>query len=149
MPQPIRQTSERPKAFWETVQERINTAKAVELINTAMDGDEEISPQQERCAMFTIRQFCPALQAVAVDITDNRPASAHDLLAQAMNAGIDTRLLFGGQLPLEGDSKRTESKSNGTAHLNGETPGESASEPSSSIDSSTRTPSHEKKESDA
>ena len=78
----------KPPAYWETIRDRINTAKAAQLLTDVVEG-KEIPPQQERVALFIVNKFCPNLAAIAVQVEDMRPESKQDINALLTTTGIN------------------------------------------------------------
>jgi hypothetical protein len=85
---------EKPKAYWETIRERIDTAIAATNINKMANG-EVLPAQQERISLFIVNKMLPNLQAVAVEITHKSAASMDDLTQRAEALGLDPALLLG------------------------------------------------------
>ena len=75
-------------AYWESIRDRINTAKAAQLLTDVVEG-KEIPPQQERVALFVVNKFFPNLSAIAVQVEDMRPESKSDINALLTTTGIN------------------------------------------------------------
>ena len=56
MGQPLRYSKERPSAYWETIRDRIESGKAVKVINQALNG-EVLPTQQLNTAIFLINKM--------------------------------------------------------------------------------------------
>ena len=87
MAKALRESGKRPPAFWETVQARIKTDKAVDICNRVLNG-AEVSAQQERMAVFLINKFCPNLQAIAIQMEHKRPETRQDINSLLASTGI-------------------------------------------------------------
>jgi hypothetical protein len=84
----------KPPAYWETIRDRIDTARASENLNLMASGTE-LPSQQERVSLFIINKMLPSLQAVAVEVTHRSAASMHDLHDRATALGLDPSMLLG------------------------------------------------------
>ena len=93
MGQPLRYSQVRPSAYWETIRDRIESAKAIEVINQALNGDV-LPAQQLNTAIFVVNKMLPSLQAVAVQIEHKVAPSLPEIMARARAAGIDPATLF-------------------------------------------------------
>ena len=93
MGQHVRTSKSKPDGYWKTIQERIDCAKAVTVLNSALHGADQ-KPSQLNTAIFVINKMLPSLQAVAVEVTHKAASTQHDLAAEALAVGIDPRYLF-------------------------------------------------------
>ena len=93
MGQPLRYSKERPPAYWETIRDRIESGKAIKVINQALNGDD-LPAQQLNTAIFVINKMVPSLQAVAVKVEHKAAASWEDIQAKARALGIDPATLI-------------------------------------------------------
>ena len=89
---------EKPAAYWETIQDRINTGKAVTVLNHVVVGkqykDKDITALQATMAWNIVNKMLPSLQAVAINVTDHTSTNVGELLNQAAALGIDSADLF-------------------------------------------------------
>ena len=93
MSRPLRNSQARPSAYWETIRDRIESGKAVKVINQALNGDV-LPAQQLNTAIFVVNKMLPSLQAVAVQIEHKAAASWEDIQAQALAVGLDPSMLL-------------------------------------------------------
>ena len=93
MSRPLRNSQARPSAYWETIRDRIECGKAVDVVNQTLNGDV-LPAQQLNAAIFVINKMLPSLQAVAVQVEHKVAASWEDIQAQALAVGLDPELLF-------------------------------------------------------
>lgn len=94
MGQVVRQTKERPDAYWETLRERINAGKAVNVINKALK-EQDVKPHALSTAIFVINKLLPSLQAVAVQVQQTESMSRHDIDALLLGTGLNPKLIEG------------------------------------------------------
>jgi hypothetical protein len=88
-----RQGQAKPPAYWETIRDRINAGKAVEIVNKALD-EQDVKQSALNTALFVINKLLPSPQAVMVEITHKTASSVHDLRARAESLGLDPNLLL-------------------------------------------------------
>jgi hypothetical protein len=69
----------------------INIGLAVKRFNDMLEGIE-IPAQAERAATTLINKLVPSYAAVAVAVTDDRPASISDLNAVLIHAGLSSEI---------------------------------------------------------
>ena len=93
MGKPLRNSQARPLAYWETIRDRIECGKAVDVLNQALKGDE-LPTQQVNTALFVVNKMLPSLQAVAVQVEHRVAASWAEIQAKALEAGIDPESLL-------------------------------------------------------
>ena len=93
MTQPARSSAVRPKAFWDTVRERIDISVAVDNLNLMLVG-KTVAPQVERSTLFLLNKTIPGLQAVAISIEDSTTTSMQDIMLKAQSLGVDPADLF-------------------------------------------------------
>ena len=93
MGRPLRNIQARPSAYWETIRDRIESGKAVKVINQALNGDV-LPAQQLNTAIFVVNKMLPSLQAVAVQVEHKVATSWEDIQAQALAVGLDPSLLL-------------------------------------------------------
>ena len=77
-----------------TLRSRIQAGIAIDKLNKAIQGTEELSVTQFNCIRLAIDKCLPSLQAVMIEMNVNDSQSPADLIAQALAAGIDPRQLF-------------------------------------------------------
>ena len=89
---------ERPAAYWETIQDRIDTGKAVTVLNHVVKGmkykEKDITALQATMAWNIVNKMLPSLQAIAINVTDHTTTNVGELLTQAAALGIDSADLF-------------------------------------------------------
>jgi hypothetical protein len=89
----------KPIAYWEAIQERINTAQAVDVINNVVAGDlyrgKQIGQLQATMAWNLINKLIPSRAAIAVEVSHRQATSLLDLKTRADLLGIDESLLLG------------------------------------------------------
>ena len=93
MGQNVRQTAERPLAYWETIRDRINAARAVNVLNRVVDG-EAVPAQQAVMSWNIVNKLLPGLQAIAIQVEDRTTTNVGELLNQAAALGLDQSDLF-------------------------------------------------------
>ena len=91
-----RQGKAKPPAYWETIRDRIDAAKAVEVLNDVIRG-KKVPEQQARYSFATINKLLPSMQAVAVQVEHKVAASWADIQAKALESGIDPLSLVPGK----------------------------------------------------
>lgn len=89
----VRTTAKRPKAFWETIHERMKVGQAVTVVNNVLDG-KDVPPTQAGMAWNVINKFTPNLMAVQMSVEHKADTSILDLQAQALEVGIDPSMLL-------------------------------------------------------
>ena len=77
-----------------TLRERIKAGMAVDKLNKAIAGTEELSVTQFNCIRLAIDKCLPSLQAIMVHMNVEKADSMPDLIAQAQEAGIDPSQLI-------------------------------------------------------
>ena len=92
MGQPVR-NKDKPTAYYETLKDRINAGNAVHVLNGMLAGEKRTA-QEERAAYFTLNKLLPNLQAIAVQVEHKVSANWQEIQAQALEAGIDPKLLI-------------------------------------------------------
>lgn len=91
--QKIVRQAERPEAYYKVLASRINTGRAVGVLNKMIDG-QEVTAQQEKAALFVLNKFLPNLQAIAVQHSTDQPKTRDDIEALANQAGIPLQLIW-------------------------------------------------------
>ena len=96
MPQTNRSNGgvKKPKAYWQTIQERIDCAKAVKVLNESMEPDADISEMQFKASVFIVNKMLPSLQAVAVQVHESNPATRGDIDALMTTSGLNPALIW-------------------------------------------------------
>ena len=105
MGQVVRQTQAKPQAYWETIRDRIDAAKAVDVINKVLNGGA-VSPQRAAMAWQVANKMLPSLAAVSVQVEHKVSANWQDIMSKALESGIDPNSLIPQEKPvvLEHDS---------------------------------------------
>ena len=83
-------------AYMENLRSRLNAIGAIGKLNDAITGLTDLSHTQFLSIKLAIDKCLPSLQAVLVEVQDNRPSSIHDLNAMLLSNGLDA-------LPTDGD----------------------------------------------
>ena len=106
---PIRRGKFAPPEYWKSIRSRIDCSAAVTTINKTLQG-EKIGHQQFQASIFILNKFLPNLSAIAVQVETNVSRDKTDLVAKALEHGINPIEVFGG---LDGAPVTTKPKTNG------------------------------------
>jgi hypothetical protein len=104
MPQPVRSSAARPIAFWETIQDRVDAALAVTVINGVMSGDTTIPVATASMAWNVFNKLVPSRAAIAVEVSHRTATNLSDLEDRAAALGIDSHALLGQPIESKGES---------------------------------------------
>jgi hypothetical protein len=108
MSQPVRQTNLRPQAFWETVQDRIDAANAVKVINKVVSGKQykkkPITVMQATMAWNIVNKLVPSVAQIAVEVSHVRTNTLTSLVDRANALNVDPTALLGQPIESKGES---------------------------------------------
>ena len=82
--------SDLKESYGEVIKKGLRVRNAINVLNACIDGgDSPPTLQQERVAIVIFNKFVPSLQAVAMEIRSEGPASIHDLNAMLLSTGLE------------------------------------------------------------
>lgn len=83
----------RVRAFGEVLRNRIDSTLALEVLHAAMSGQDVTRTQLEACRI-ALGKVLPDLQAVAIAIEDNRPATKADIDSLLLQSKLNPALIW-------------------------------------------------------
>ena len=84
----------KPAAYWETIRDRIDTGKAVKVVNGVIKGDADITSLQADMAWKVVSVQLPRLAAISVEVSHKQAVSIDDLRNRAEALGVDPSQLL-------------------------------------------------------
>ena len=84
----------KPQAYWEVIQERINSGMAVKVVNRVIEGNLQVTPLQADMAWKVINKLLPSIQAISVEVSHRQATSIDDLRNRAEALGVDPATLL-------------------------------------------------------
>ena len=100
MTQPVRQTAERPQAYWETIRDRIDSSKAVGVINDVLHKRNGVDVLQAQMAWQVVNKLLPSVQAIHMEVAHKVSMTWDDIKSNALEHGIDPKLLISQENPV-------------------------------------------------
>ena len=94
----------RKDGFGHVLRDRIDANRAVDNLNDVLHGRTSCTPVELGAIKLALGKVLPDLQAVAVNLSADKPATRHDIDALMHSVGLNPALVWGDETIVDTDA---------------------------------------------